>query len=123
MMKELSQLTIAQTDAITKITGSSGRVLALYSANNTDGSASTQGSSSSSGESDEHSTPAGEWEGSQFVVTTQRRRGTNTQTYELSPDGKQLFVNTKMDNPRFSQPVTFRLVYDPVKTGAGNSSQ
>jgi len=121
MMKELSQLTIVQTDATTRVTGSSGRVLALYSAS----SASNQGRASpaSSANSDENTPPAGDWEGSQFVVVNERRRGTSTQTYELSPNGKHLFLTTKVDSPRFSQPVTFRLVYDPVKSSTRSSSQ
>jgi hypothetical protein len=44
-----------------------------------------------------------------------RRQGSTTRTYELSPDGRQLFVTTKIDNPRFDSPVTFRLVYDPAQ--------
>jgi hypothetical protein len=59
--------------------------------------------------------PNAQWRGSQFVTFTPgRRQGSTTRTYELSPDGKQLYVSTKIDNPRFQNPVTFRLVYDPV---------
>jgi len=131
MINELSQLTIEQTSTSAKVTGSSGRVLALYSANNTANSTSTQGSSgSSSGSSsastdggDEYAPPAAQWQGSQLVAVGERRGGTNTQTYELSPDGKQLFVTTKMESHRFTQPVIFRLVYDPAKTSAGGGSQ
>jgi len=49
-------------------------------------------------------------------VTPGRRQGSTTRTYELSPDGAQLYVTTKIDNPRFQNPVTFRLVYDPVQS-------
>jgi hypothetical protein len=59
--------------------------------------------------------PNAQWKGSQFVaVTPGRRQGSTTRTYELSPDGRQLYVTTQIDNPRFQNPVTFRLVYDPV---------
>jgi hypothetical protein len=61
--------------------------------------------------------PNAQWKGSQFVaVTPGRRQGSTTRSYELSPDGKQLVVTTKIDNPRFQNPVTFRLVYDPVQS-------
>jgi hypothetical protein len=60
--------------------------------------------------------PAAQWQGSQLVAVQQGRRGTTTRTFELSPDGKQLYVTTKIDNPRFSSPVTFRLVYDPAQS-------
>lgn len=127
MINELSQLTIEQTSTSAKVTGSSGRVLALYSANSTASSTSTQGSPGSSSESsgggDEYPPPAAEWQGSQLVAVGERRGGTNTQTYELSPDGKQLFVTTKMESQRFTQPVIFRLVYDPAKTSGGGGSQ
>jgi hypothetical protein len=45
------------------------------------------------------------------------RGGNTTRTYEFSPDGKQLRVTTRMENPRFNQPVTIRFVYDGVKAG------
>ncbi len=131
MINELSQLTIEQTSASAKVTGSSGRALALYSANNTASSASAQGASGSSsgsssgstgGGGDEYAPPAAQWQGSQLVAVAERRGGTNTQTYELSPDGKQLFVTTKMESQRFTQPVIFRLVYDPAKPSGGGGS-
>ncbi len=127
MINELSQLTIEQTSTSAKVTGSSGRVLALYSANNTASSTSAQGSSGSSsgssGGGDEYAPPAAQWQRSQLVAVAERRGGTNTQTYELSPDGKQLFVTTKMESQRFTQPVIFRLVYDPAKSSGGGGSQ
>jgi hypothetical protein len=68
-------------------------------------------------ENNDGTAPNAQWKGSQFVsVTPGRRQGTTTRTYELSPDGKQLYVTTKIDNPRFQNPVTFRLVYDPVQS-------
>jgi hypothetical protein len=130
MLNELSQLTIEQTNTSAKVTGSSGRVLALYSANSAAAPASTQGGSSSassssgsssSGGEDDYAPPAAQWQGSQLVAVAEMRRGTNTQTYELSPDGKQLFVTTKMESERFTEPVVFRLVYDPVKSSGGSS--
>jgi hypothetical protein len=123
-MTNLSQLTIEQTASSAKVTGDSGDVLAIYSADNSSkanspAGSSTNSSASSSGDSDTASTPpAAQWQGSQLVaVTPGRRQGSTTRTYELSPDGKQLYVTTKIDNPRFKNPVTFRLVYDPAPSG------
>ena len=113
MTADFSQLTIEQTTSSAKVTDSSGRVLAVYS--NSDAS---KNNSSNSGNSDEENAPAAaQWKGDQLVAVTQGRRGgSTTRTYELSPDGTQLYVTTKMDNPRFQQPVTFRFVYDPAQT-------
>ncbi len=123
-MNNLAQLTIEQTASSAKVTGESGNVLALYSASETAPANSSAGTSSnpsnsSSGDSDAASAPpAAQWQGSQLVaVTPGRRQGSTTRTYELSPDGKQLYVTTKIDNPRFTKPVTFRLVYDPAPSG------
>jgi hypothetical protein len=134
-MNNLSQLTIEQTASSARVTGDSGEVLALYSAedsskpNSSAGgsstspsagsstSSTTSGSNGSSGDS-AAAPPAAQWQGAQLVsVTPGRRQGSTTRTYELSPDGKQLYVTTKIDNPRFKNPVTFRLVYDPAQSG------
>jgi hypothetical protein len=128
-MNNFSQLTIEQTASSAKITGESGEVLALYTSedsskpNSSSPSAASQSSSSSSGSngSSGDSTanpPAAQWQGTQLVaVTPGRRQGSTTRTYELSPDGKQLYVTTKIDNPRFKNPVSYRLVYDPAQSG------
>jgi hypothetical protein len=137
----LSQLTIEQTASSAKVIGDSGDVLALYSADDSSketpssapvsgASSSSSGASSGSGSSASSSSntssgdsasasPAAQWQGTQLVaVTPGRREGSKTtRTYELSPDGKQLYVTTTMDNPRFKKPVTFRLVYDPAQSG------
>jgi hypothetical protein len=79
---------------------------------------STTGADSNSSASTDaaETAPAAQWQGAQLISTAAgRRQGTTTRTYELSPDGKQLFVTTKIDNPRFDSPVTFRLVYDPAQ--------
>ena len=111
MMKEFSQLTITQTASMAKVTGESGRVLALYS--------SADQSQSDSNKSD-NSTPqqesaAAHWQENQLVVTSQTRRGSTTRSYGLSPDGKQLYVTTRVENQRLSQPVVYRFVYDSTK--------
>jgi hypothetical protein len=123
-MNSLSQLTIEQTASSAKVTGDSGNVLAVYSASESAPANSSAGSSSNSanssgGDGDSAGAPpAAQWQGAQLVaVTPGRRQGSTTRTYELSPDGKQLYVTTKIDNPRFKNPVTFRLVYDPAQSG------
>jgi hypothetical protein len=113
MMNEYSQLTIQQTDSTTKVTGASGRVLALSPASNQGGA-----NASGGGGDDTEGPPVGKWQGTQFVVVAPGfGGGTSTRTYELSPDGKQLYVTTKIENERLSQPVTFRFVYDAAKSG------
>jgi hypothetical protein len=135
-MNDLSQLTIEQTASSAKVTGDSGRVLAIYSAADSSKASSTSPSSASSSSSSESSgsrgsasssddsesasaPPVAQWQGAQLVaVTPGRREGSKTtRKYEMSPDGKQLFVTTKMESPRFKNPVTFRLVYDPAPSG------
>ena len=141
-LDDLSTLTIEQTASSASVTSESGRTLAQYvapaasqstsTANR--GSAGAQGgggspsstpSTSSASSNDPYgqadgasTTPAAQWKGSQLVaVTPGRRQGKTTRTYELSPDGKQLYVTTRIENPRFKSPVTFRLVYDPAPSG------
>jgi hypothetical protein len=81
------------------------------------GTQSSSNSDSSSGNSSASPPPVAQWQGSQLVAVQQgRRQGSTTRTFELSPDGKQLYVTTKIDNPRFNSPVTFRLVYDPAQS-------
>ncbi|MGB7309118.1 MAG: hypothetical protein WBC67_08640 [Candidatus Acidiferrales bacterium] len=134
MLADFSQLTIDQTATSAKVTGSSGRVLAIFSsdtssqsssANNDSASTDANSSNDSAGTTGRgrESAPApAQWQGNQLVTTTQGRRGgSTTRTYELSPDGSQLYVTTKMDNPRFQQPVTFRLVYDAANSKSGAS--
>lgn len=121
MMAEFNQLTIAQSDASVKITGASGRLLAQTS----DAAPSNSHASGQSGPGDaqQFSPPVAHWQGSQLVSTMESRRGKTTRTYELSSDGKQLIVTTKIENERFDGPVTFRQVYDPASAAAPQPSQ
>ena len=105
MMSGLSQLKVEQSGPSIKITNASGREIAQYS--------NSGSSSDSSG-----TVPSAEWHGAQLVSTTEGRRGGSvTRTFDLSPDGKQLYMTTKIDNPRLQQPVSIRFVYDPAKSG------
>jgi hypothetical protein len=134
MLADFSQLTIEQTVTSAKVTGSSGRMLAIYSNADSSKSADSGTSGNTSNSSDasnsygserggRQSEPAtASWQGNQLVAVTQGRRGgSTTRTYELSPDGTQLYVTTKIDNPRFQQPVTFRFVYDAANANGGGS--
>ncbi|MFZ0037476.1 MAG: hypothetical protein WAK91_08650 [Candidatus Acidiferrales bacterium] len=121
MMNDLAQLSIVQTDTSVKVSNASGRVLAAYPE---DTQAAKPAANGGNADDDlrEPAPPVAKWQGSQLVATMQGRRGgTTTRTYELSSDGRQLIVTTKMQNPRFTQPVTFRLVYDPAKATSGSS--
>jgi hypothetical protein len=123
MMDEFTRLTIVQTGSNVKVTGASGRTLAVLPA---DTSSNSGANSNADANSDSNANPNGQyapppptvhWQDSQLIAELQGRRGgKTTRTYELSPDGKQLYVTTRMENPRFSQPVTYRFVYDPVKS-------
>jgi hypothetical protein len=109
---DLSQLTIVQNGSDIKVTGESGRTLAALP---TDTNTDTKADASSN---DQYTppTPTVHWQNTQLVTEMDGRRGgKTTRTYELSPDGKELYVTTTINNPRFNQPVTYRLVYDPVK--------
>ncbi len=101
MMRGLSQLTIEQSGSSIKITNAEGREIAQHS----------------SSTSSQDSAPAAEWQSGQLVATMEGRRGgSTTRTFALSPDGKQLYVTTKIDNPRLQQPVSIRFVYDAAKS-------
>jgi hypothetical protein len=128
MMAEWSQLTVTQLDANVKVTGSLGRTLATT----TPADDSAKSSDNSNGANDDANggqrrmgPPAlAQWQGNQLIVNGHGfGGGTTTRTYELSPDGKQLYVTTKITSERFSQPVTYRLVYDKGSAPASGNSQ
>jgi hypothetical protein len=133
MLADFSQLWIEQTPTSAKVTGSSGRVLAIYSSadssksggagdsNSAGNSADSNNSDSSEGAGNQNAPAVANWQGSQLVAVNQARRGSMTRTYELSPEGNQLYVTTKVDNPRLQQPVTFRFVYDAATANGGGS--
>lgn len=114
MMKDFSQLTITQTSSTAKVTGESGRVLALYDQSANQAASSDSNKSDNSTANEDYS--AAQWQQDQLVVTSQNRRGSTTRSYGLSPDGKHLYVTTRIENQRLSQPVVIRFVYDPAKS-------
>jgi hypothetical protein len=115
-MSDFSQLTIEQSDSSAKVTGATGRVLAQYSANNGSDKKSQDAAKKSK---DDPNTPlAAHWQGEELVTTVNGPRGTKTtRIYELAPNGKQLYVTTRLDNPRLNQPVNIRFVYDLARSG------
>lgn len=121
MMGEMNQLTITQSGAAVKIVGASGRLLTQTSDNASPDSRPSNGQDMDNGP--HFSPPVAQWQGNQLVSVMEGRRGKTTRTYELSSDGTQLFVTTKIENERFNGPVTFRQVYDSSKTGSQPPSQ
>jgi hypothetical protein len=130
MMTDMSQISIEQTETTAKVSDESGRTLASYSSadsshddaskNSTSGSStgSSSGSQGSSSSASASKTPSVQWKGEQLVAVEQGEHGrTTTRTYELSPDGMQLYVTTKIESPRFKSPVTIQFVYDPAPSG------
>lgn len=117
MRNDFSQLTIVQNGPDIKVTGESGRTLAVLPAETNASSDANSGADSNANGRYARPTPAVHWQGSQLIAEVEGRRGgKTTRTYELSADGTQLYLTTRIENPRFSQPVTYRLVYDPVKS-------
>jgi hypothetical protein len=105
---DLSELTVEQSEKMAKVSGVSGRIVALYQASNLTNDQTSRGGTSAP--------PAAEWRGNQLVVTTEGRRGAKTtQTFSLSPDGGQLYLTIRSENPRFQEPLTIRFVYDRWK--------
>ena len=112
MMDDLQTLTIEQSGSNVKIAGKSGHVVAQYPSNDS----SAEKNSAPEGEGQRITTS--QWQNGQLVAVTQSPRGKSTRAYSLSPDGKQLYVTTRMENERLKEPVTYRLVYDPVSSAS-----
>jgi hypothetical protein len=115
-MSDFSQLTIEQSDTSTKVTGAAGRVLAQYSAENGGEKGTGKKSKNSANEP-----PMAQWQGDRLVTMVNTpRAGRTTRTYELSNDDKQLYVTTRLESPRFDQPVNIRFVYDAARSNNAN---
>jgi hypothetical protein len=115
MMEELSVLQIEQTGSNVKISSKSGRTLAQYPASD------QSDAKSASGENRDQRTSTSQWQNGQLTAVSDGPRGKSTRTYSLSPDGKQLFVTTKVENERLKQPVIYKMVYDPATSMAGGN--
>jgi hypothetical protein len=132
MLADFSQLTIEQTATTAKVTGASGRVLAVLGPDAANASPDSSAAAhpaaqpedmpanSDAGPRTRRGPPppaVAHWSGSQLVSESQNPRGGKmTRTYALSPDSSELFVSTKMESPNLSEPVTYRQVYDRAKT-------
>ncbi len=118
MMADFSQLTIEQNGDNVKVSGASGRELANTQAENK----SESNPAENNGGTGMNFPPAvAQWQGNQLVAKGQGfGGGSTTRTFELSPDGKQLYVTTKIESPRLNQPVTYKQVYDPAKPEGNN---
>lgn len=115
MMAELSVLQIEQTGSNVKITGKTGRTLAQYPAGD------QSDAKSAGGQGRDQRTSVSQWQNGLLTVESDGPRGKSTRTYGLSPDGRQLFVTTKMENERFKQPVIYKMVYDFATSKAGGN--
>lgn len=115
MMRQFSQLTITQTDKGLNVAGATGRLIATTEPQSNDQNA--QDNQDNGGGMMRMRPAEAKWQGGQLVATSDMFGNTITRTFELSPDGKQLYMTTKMESQRFSQPVSYRFVYDAGKSG------
>jgi hypothetical protein len=108
------EMTIAYTDSELKITDENGKVVTLYT----------------DGRKAERETPDGRkvpytshWEDESLIVESQRSDGTKvTETYELAPDRKQLYVKLRMPLMMTDETVTILRVYDAEPAEAASQS-
>jgi hypothetical protein len=64
------------------------------------------------------------WDGNQLVSEHKvPHLGKLKEIYELSPDGKQLYVTTELDNSRLDSPLIIRRVYDSEKSATANAQK
>jgi hypothetical protein len=104
------QLTIEYNKPEMKVSGENGWERTLF----TDGRKSEHEINTPRGKGNLITTAT--WEGDQLKVENQGPGGGKSlTTYELAPDGKQLFVQIRMQ-PMFSdEPITIRYVYDKIQ--------
>jgi hypothetical protein len=59
------------------------------------------------------------WEGQRLVAESKlKHAGKLTETYEVNPDGKQLYVTERLDNSSLGAPLVIRRVYDRASGNA-----
>jgi hypothetical protein len=64
------------------------------------------------------------WNGDRLVSESKLgHSGKLTETYELSPDGKQLYVTSELDSSHLGSPLVIRRVYDSSATTTTTPSQ
>ena len=65
-----------------------------------------------------------QWNKKQFIVETKTKRGPKlTETYEVSPGGRRLYLLVKVENEGWTRPLLIRRVYDRESTSSHHSSR
>lgn len=60
-----------------------------------------------------------EWDGNSLIAESKlRHSGKLTETYRLTPDGKQLYVVSRFEDPSLAGPLSIRRVYDLATASA-----
>ena len=104
LAEDPKMLRIEQSEQQVSITDDSGRTRTLYP----DGKKHKE--QDSNGKSTAIKT---HWDGKRLVAErSMGHSGKLTETYELSPDGKQFYVTSRYDSPHLTAPLTIRRVYD-----------
>ncbi len=99
-------LTIAQKDAEVNLTDDQNRKRVFY----------TDGRKLQKSKDDKYQELAARWEGSRLVSEQSGSRGGKiTRSFELAPEGQQMYETVRLDNSRSGSPVVIRYVYDVVR--------
>jgi hypothetical protein len=110
LARDPKTLTISQDDQKLSIVDDNGDVNTLYP----DGKKHKQ--QDANGDTVEYKT---HWDDQRLVAESKlKHSGKLTSTYELSPDGKQLFLTTRLDNSALAAPLIIRRVYDKAAVSA-----
>jgi hypothetical protein len=99
-------LAIAQKDAEVDLTDDQNRKRVFY----------TDGRKLQKSKDDKYQERAARWDGSRLVSEQNgSRSGKITRSFELAPEGQQLYETVRLDNRRSGSPVVIRYVYDVVR--------
>ncbi|MFY9532331.1 MAG: hypothetical protein WBC04_22545 [Candidatus Acidiferrales bacterium] len=99
-------LAIAQKDAEVDLTDDQSRKRVFY----------TDGRKLQKSKDDKYRELAARWDGSRLVSEQNGSRGGKiTRSFELAPEGQQLYETMRLDNSRSGSPVVIRYVYDVVR--------
>jgi hypothetical protein len=105
LINPAESLTLAQkSTAEVDLTDDQGRKRVFY----------TDGRKLQKSKDDKYQELAAHWDGSRLVSEEKGTRGrTITRTFEIAPNGQQLYETVELNNSRSSSPVVIRYVYDP----------
>jgi hypothetical protein len=98
-------LAIAQKDAEVDLTDDQNRKHVFY----------TDGRKLQKSKDDKYQELAARWDASRLVSEENGSRGKVTRSFELAPEGQQLYETVRLDNRRSGSPVVIRYVYDVVR--------